>query len=83
MKMNFDPSPYLLNNLHYNRLYGCLFDNKTKTILISIIVQRILVTTNRFYSDTVKYPKITTHYTIHPRESDPRWKGKARQQFCI
>lgn len=19
-------------------------------------------------------PKITTHYTIHPREQDPRWK---------
>lgn len=30
---------------------------------------------HRFYSDVSKiYPKITTHYTIHPRENDPRWK---------
>lgn len=29
----------------------------------------------RLYSDVSKqYPKITTHYTIHPRENDPRWK---------
>ncbi|RVE41349.1 hypothetical protein evm_014003 [Chilo suppressalis] len=26
----------------------------------------------RLYSDV--YPKITTHYTIHPRDKDPRWK---------
>lgn len=25
-------------------------------------------------SDAAKYPKITTHYTIHPREKDSRWK---------
>ena len=27
-------------------------------------------------------PKITTHYTIHPREQDSRWKGKAMQHIC-
>ena len=27
-------------------------------------------------------PKITTHYTIHPREQDSRWKGKAMQRIC-
>lgn len=72
--MNFDPSPYLL-------LYTltCAGDNETnKHFSFFNIVQRILVTTNRFYSDTVKYPKITTHYTVHPRESDPRWKGEIK-----
>ena len=29
----------------------------------------------RFYSSE-STPKITTHYTIVPRESDQRWKGK-------
>jgi electron-transferring-flavoprotein dehydrogenase len=28
----------------------------------------------RLYSASSK--KITTHYTIHPRETDQRWKGK-------
>ena len=32
---------------------------------------------SRLYSsDSV--PKITTHYTVVPRETDPRWKGN----FC-
>lgn len=42
-------------------------------------MQRIFLNTNRFYSDVAKYPKITTHYTVHPRESDSRWKGKKEQ----
>ncbi|CAL8079374.1 unnamed protein product [Orchesella dallaii] len=29
---------------------------------------------SRGYSSDPTTPKITTHYTIHPRESDPRWK---------
>lgn len=38
-----------------------------------------LITPNairRSISDAVKYPKITTHYTVCPREKDERWKGK-------
>lgn len=31
-----------------------------------------------FSSDT---PKITTHYTIHPREQDPRWKDVKMERF--
>lgn len=27
-----------------------------------------------YSSEAAKYPKITTHYTIHSREQDPRWK---------
>lgn len=28
----------------------------------------------RSVSEAAKYPKITTHYTLHPREKDERWK---------
>ncbi|XP_013191395.2 electron transfer flavoprotein-ubiquinone oxidoreductase, mitochondrial [Amyelois transitella] len=34
-------------------------------------VGRLTNAARRLYSD---YPKITTHYTIYPREKDPRWK---------
>lgn len=27
------------------------------------------------YCSSVATPKITTHYTVHLRETDPRWKG--------
>lgn len=27
-----------------------------------------------YATDAAKYPKITTHYTIHPRDKDSRWK---------
>ena len=35
-----------------------------------------------YSSDALKYPKITTHYTIHPRDVDPRWKG-IKVQFLL
>lgn len=28
----------------------------------------------RRFSDAVKFPRITTHYTLNPRDKDPRWK---------
>lgn len=28
----------------------------------------------RSVSEAAKYPKITTHYTLNPREKDERWK---------
>lgn len=27
-------------------------------------------------------PRITTHYTIHPRENDPRWEGVEMERFA-
>ncbi|XP_037303608.1 electron transfer flavoprotein-ubiquinone oxidoreductase, mitochondrial [Manduca sexta] len=35
-------------------------------------VGRLTNAGRRLYSDV--YPKITTHYTIYPRDKDPRWK---------
>ncbi|KAJ8965630.1 hypothetical protein NQ317_017419 [Molorchus minor] len=34
----------------------------------------------RCYSE--QFPKITTHYTIHPRENDPRWKDINMERFA-
>ena len=31
----------------------------------------------------MKFPKITTHYTIHPREKDARWKGKVHTSIFL
>lgn len=39
----------------------------------SFLAQKINIL-SRCFSDQA-FPKITTHYTIHPREKDPRWKG--------
>ncbi|XP_034241261.1 electron transfer flavoprotein-ubiquinone oxidoreductase, mitochondrial [Thrips palmi] len=41
--------------------------------LTSKLFQRVVSVSQRQYSSQV-FPKITTHYSIHPRESDPRWK---------
>lgn len=34
----------------------------------------------RYYSEQ-KFPKITTHYTIVPRDNDPRWKDVNMERF--
>lgn len=28
-----------------------------------------------YATDALKYPKITTHYSVHPRDKDARWTG--------
>ncbi|XP_067632988.1 electron transfer flavoprotein-ubiquinone oxidoreductase, mitochondrial [Eurosta solidaginis] len=48
-----------------------------------------LATANRLFrplfarsvSEVAKYPKITTHYTIHPRDKDERWKDVDMERF--
>nr|CAD7442804.1 unnamed protein product [Timema bartmani] len=37
--------------------------------------------TQRRYSNQ-QFPKITTHYTVVPRETDPRWKGVSMERFA-
>lgn len=34
----------------------------------------------KYFSDQ-NFPKITTHYTIHPRENDQRWKDIKMERF--
>lgn len=50
--------------------FGSGFNN----LSLKFSVGRLTKAAKRLYSDA--YPKITTHYTIHPRDKDPRWKGK-------
>lgn len=37
---------------------------------------QLYTTLNRRTCSSVSTPRITTHYTIHPRDKDPRWQGK-------
>ncbi|KAJ8720724.1 hypothetical protein PYW08_006189 [Mythimna loreyi] len=43
-------------------------------------VGRLTNAAKRLYSDA--YPKITTHYTIHPRDKDPRWKDISMERVA-
>ncbi|XP_024939640.1 electron transfer flavoprotein-ubiquinone oxidoreductase, mitochondrial isoform X3 [Cephus cinctus] len=47
----------------------------------SKILQRLQAASNRAYSEGT-FPKITTHYTVVPRETDPRWKGINMERFA-
>nr|CAI5819497.1 unnamed protein product [Callosobruchus analis] len=44
------------------------------------VTKQIQIVT-RHYSEQ-QCPKITTHYTIHPREKDPRWKEIEMERFA-
>lgn len=56
------------------------FQNKFIFFSLLLYIVRLLKQSGQYLSkclyssDAAKYPKITTHYTIHPRENDPRWK---------
>lgn len=39
----------------------------------SFLVRKVRTSCFRLYSAASQ--KITTHYTVHPRETDQRWKG--------
>ncbi|GLV35213.1 Electron transfer flavoprotein-ubiquinone oxidoreductase [Carabus blaptoides fortunei] len=43
-------------------------------------LNRIQLVTKRCFSDQ-NFPKITTHYTIHPRDKDSRWKEVNMERF--
>ncbi|XP_068615585.1 electron transfer flavoprotein-ubiquinone oxidoreductase, mitochondrial-like, partial [Brachionichthys hirsutus] len=42
---------------------------------------QLYTTLNRRTCSSVSTPRITTHYTIHPREKDPRWEGIEMERF--
>lgn len=47
---------------------------------VSIIRQSHNISKCLYSSEAAKYPKITTHYTIYPRENDPRWKDVSMER---
>jgi electron-transferring-flavoprotein dehydrogenase len=42
----------------------------------------VVLSQTRCYSVSKEFPKITTHYTIHPREKDERWKDVDMERFA-
>ncbi|XP_075235022.1 electron transfer flavoprotein-ubiquinone oxidoreductase [Lycorma delicatula] len=49
-------------------------------VLNSKCVQRLTLFAKRYYSEQA-FPKITTHYTIVPRDNDPRWKDVNMERY--
>ncbi|XP_055312000.1 electron transfer flavoprotein-ubiquinone oxidoreductase, mitochondrial [Sitodiplosis mosellana] len=47
---------------------------------VSIIRQTRHLLKCLYSTEAAKYPKITTHYTVYPRESDPRWKDVSMER---
>uniref|UniRef100_A0A668UYJ8 Electron transfer flavoprotein-ubiquinone oxidoreductase n=1 Tax=Oreochromis aureus TaxID=47969 RepID=A0A668UYJ8_OREAU len=43
---------------------------------------QLYTTLHRRACSTVSTPRITTHYTIHPRDKDPRWEGVEMERFA-
>uniref|UniRef100_A0A672I9D0 Electron transfer flavoprotein-ubiquinone oxidoreductase n=1 Tax=Salarias fasciatus TaxID=181472 RepID=A0A672I9D0_SALFA len=43
---------------------------------------QLYTTLHRRARSSAATPQITTHYTIHPREKDPRWEGVEMERFA-
>lgn len=44
---------------------------------------QLYTTLNRRACSSVSTPRITTHYTIHPRDKDSRWDGKTLHRLKV
>ncbi|XP_049898431.1 electron transfer flavoprotein-ubiquinone oxidoreductase, mitochondrial [Epinephelus moara] len=53
-----------------------------KTVQTEHAAPQICWTLNRRTCSSVSTPRITTHYTIHPREKDSRWEGVEMERFA-
>lgn len=49
-----------------------------KTVQTEHAAPQLYTTLHRRTCSSGSTPRITTHYTIHPRDKDPRWEGKAK-----
>ncbi len=47
-----------------------------KTVQTEHAAPQLYTTLSRRTCSSVSTPRITTHYTIHSRDKDPRWEGK-------
>lgn len=52
----------------------------SKVVVTSRCFSRLYRSGKRWYSEQA-FPKITTHYTVVPRETDPRWKDVNMERF--
>uniref|UniRef100_A0A8C4HT93 Electron transfer flavoprotein-ubiquinone oxidoreductase n=1 Tax=Dicentrarchus labrax TaxID=13489 RepID=A0A8C4HT93_DICLA len=53
-----------------------------KTVQTEHAAPQLYTTLNRRTCSSVSTPRITTHYTIHSREKDPRWEGIEMERFA-
>uniref|UniRef100_A0A671VV09 Electron transfer flavoprotein-ubiquinone oxidoreductase n=1 Tax=Sparus aurata TaxID=8175 RepID=A0A671VV09_SPAAU len=53
-----------------------------KTIQTDHAAPQLYTTLHRRTCSSVTTPRITTHYTIHPREKDSRWEGVEMERFA-
>uniref|UniRef100_A0A7N6FET7 Electron transfer flavoprotein-ubiquinone oxidoreductase n=1 Tax=Anabas testudineus TaxID=64144 RepID=A0A7N6FET7_ANATE len=53
-----------------------------KTVPTEHIAPQLYTSVHRRTCSSVSAPRITTHYTIHPRDKDPRWEGIEMERFA-
>ncbi|KAI4819643.1 hypothetical protein KUCAC02_004883, partial [Chaenocephalus aceratus] len=53
-----------------------------KTVQLEHAAPQQYTTINRLTSSSATTPRITTHYTIHSRDKDPRWEGIEMERFA-
>ncbi|KAK1904212.1 Electron transfer flavoprotein-ubiquinone oxidoreductase mitochondrial [Dissostichus eleginoides] len=53
-----------------------------KTVQLEHAAPQQYTTINRRTCSSVTTPRITTHYTIHSRDKDPRWEGIEMERFA-
>uniref|UniRef100_A0A667ZYM7 Electron transfer flavoprotein-ubiquinone oxidoreductase n=1 Tax=Myripristis murdjan TaxID=586833 RepID=A0A667ZYM7_9TELE len=53
-----------------------------KTVPADHAAPQLYTVVHRRTCSSVTTPRITTHYTIHPRDKDPRWEGVEMERFA-
>uniref|UniRef100_A0AAQ5XW63 Electron transfer flavoprotein-ubiquinone oxidoreductase n=1 Tax=Amphiprion ocellaris TaxID=80972 RepID=A0AAQ5XW63_AMPOC len=53
-----------------------------KTVPTEHTAPQLYTTLHRRTCSSLSTPRITTHYTIHPRDKDPRWEGVEMERFA-
>lgn len=70
-----------LDGIMQNIWSNCIYLYFNALIYFSDKSFRILIHHKKYSTKVI--PKITTHYTVVPRENDPRWQGIFSINFAI
>ncbi|XP_034739207.1 electron transfer flavoprotein-ubiquinone oxidoreductase, mitochondrial [Etheostoma cragini] len=63
-----------------SKAHGCI--RALKTVQTEHAAPQLYTTLHRRKCSSVSTPRITTHYTIHSRDKDPRWEGIEMERFA-
>jgi len=66
------------NNLPQNNLFFFFAARRCIHALKAVQAEHVAPQVYFSRSSSSSVPRITTHYTVYPRDKDPRWEG----QFC-